>query len=723
MVPFTMAWQLRPTSHNLVVTVKATFDLVQDQPATLAAEQRHPRGDVRYDDNETASLVYASDFAVFKPKADVLLIGHAYPSDNPTLSVVTLQVGTLNQTIAVFGDRTWGTLGAQSAPARFNAIPLRWERAMGGPLSETNPVGRGFKTGVLLPNLERRDALVRSPRDVPAPVCFAPIPPEWKARSSKLGSYGSRWLKERWPFFPEDFDFAFFNAAPPELQVPYLRGDESYLLSGIRPDRKPLAGRLAGIVPRVFAQMSEQAGGAFTEYGTNLDTLSFDTDTCHVVALWRSVLTVRDDEASDIAALFVTSSPLGERLDPDEVHARFVKEAKGAGLYQPARPEIRPAPAPPVAPTQQQRATAPSPWSAPSQQSAPRAATGPAWVTTRAKPIPVVPLVPQPAAVAGRPAAVADRPAVTAEPPAPTVPRGQIVSWVEAGDSLAGRDLTGCDLSHLDLRTADLKGTILAFADLRGAKLGGALLQGAVLAHANAASVIFDGANLANADLEGTQLTQSSFRKVDLTGANLGHADARGATFSDANAAGAVFAKAKLSNAQFDRVKGAKADFGECLLDESTWSAAMLDNARFYGAVGIRCRFDGASMKDARMDEVQLTESSFHGIEAEGSVWEHAALSGSSFHQATIARANFTKARMERCVLSGADGREAFFRKAVLREATALKANLMQANFEGADLQLADLRGANLYQVETWRANLQGAKVDLANVTGSKLAR
>ncbi len=36
----------------------------------------------------------------------------------------------------------------------------------------------------------------------------------WTQRYSKIGNYKGNYLKERWPWFPKDFDWGYFNAAP-----------------------------------------------------------------------------------------------------------------------------------------------------------------------------------------------------------------------------------------------------------------------------------------------------------------------------------------------------------------------------------------------------------------------------------------------------------------------------------------------------------------------------
>ena len=65
----------------------------------------------RTEDEGPSSLRYASDFAVFKPAADVMLVGHAYPADDTVgVSNVELRVGNLRRRVAVFGDRKLGRL-------------------------------------------------------------------------------------------------------------------------------------------------------------------------------------------------------------------------------------------------------------------------------------------------------------------------------------------------------------------------------------------------------------------------------------------------------------------------------------------------------------------------------------------------------------------------------------------------------------------------------------
>jgi uncharacterized protein YjbI with pentapeptide repeats len=667
---WTIPWQVKPPEYSVVVIVKATYLLGDDGALTLAPAQQLPSGDVPFEHADTdgargasSSLSYASDFAIFKPAADVLLVGHAYPLE-PTVGItnVELRVGNLRRRLAVFGDRAWGGFGFDGKPARFDKMPLRWERALGGPLSEANPVGRGFKTGVLVPNLERPEALIQTRDDHPAPACFAPVPPTWRARRAKTGTYDAGWLKERWPYFPADFDWSHFNAAPPEQQVPYLRGDERFSITGVRPGGKGVEGQLPGTRPRVFAQSTEEVGGDFFEVLLRLDTAWFDVDANRVVLVWRGLYSTPDDDSPDIAALYVDVEQ-GDTIRPvEQVRERFLA----------------------------------------------RAATGDV--------LPVAAMV-FPDEPKHSPGAV-----LVPLPPAPDAPgREAVLARLAAGGSLVRADLTGVDLHGADLAGTDLTGTILAQADLSDAVLDRAKLAGAVLVGARADRASFVDADLTGADLTGARLGRAALGQATLIGALFDGVRATGATFVAAKGQRASFVGAQLDDAKLDCALLSGANLTGASLGGASFREAKLDDVRLYDVRGDGSIFDKASMPGARADRASLRRASFAGVHAPKSVWEAADLTGASFHEAKLPHALFLRAKLDEAILAKAIATEASFRRASLRRARCTHANLMKALFERADLTEADLRGANLFQAETWRAKTAHLDVVGANLNGTKL--
>ena len=180
--------------HTLTLIVKGTFDLKHGDTATVSEEQLYPTGD-EFDpnDKQQQSVRYESDFAYYKPKADLLLVGKCHPPQGTllTTSTATFQVGT---------KRTTHQLSADGEPAGF------------GPLNKMGP-----------------------------------------QRSSKLGTYEDNWLKERWPWFPLDFSWEYYNAAPKNMQVSgYLRGDEPIICTNLHPEIPVYQTQLPGLRVRCF---------------------------------------------------------------------------------------------------------------------------------------------------------------------------------------------------------------------------------------------------------------------------------------------------------------------------------------------------------------------------------------------------------------------------------------------------------------------------------------
>ncbi len=655
LVVWTTAWQVKPPEHSLTVIVKGTFQIGDDGSLTLADEQDPPSGDVPYDDEgESASLRYASDFAIFKPAADVTLVGHAYPTDPKSgLAVVDLRVGMLQRRVAVFGDRKWGT----GTPAPFEKMPLRWERAMGGALSEANPVGRGYKTGVLLPNLERTGALVQAKGDTPAPACFAPVPPMWRARRSKLGSYDKTWLETRWPYFPLDFDWTYFNAAPAEQQVPYLHGDERFSISGIGRGGATIAGRLPDLQPRVFAQRGAEAGGEFFEVLLRLDTLSFDSDARTAVLVWRGLFAVTDEDAPEIAALFVDVDQ-GAPMTLEKAEERFSARSALAPIAVSALAFADDAP------------------------------------PDLGGPLPGSP------------------PPLTAD---------QVRALVASKGALAAMDLTGAQLAGIDLSGVDLSGAILARADLTGANLDRAKLARAVLTRVKGEGASFDGADLTETDFTRANLAHATFRGATGPRALFDRAKLTAATFADAKCDGATFVGATLDRASFDKAHLVAADLSGATLDGTSFRAAVLDDLRLYDVRGSRVVFEKAKMGGVRAEKASLPGANLVGVAAAKSAWESADLIGAALSEGNFDGAIFTRAKLDGATLNKTTAVEASFRRASLKGAHCLKANFMQAVFERADLTGADLRGANLFQAETWRAKTDRLDLAMANVGGTKL--
>ncbi|MCK6587194.1 MAG: DUF2169 domain-containing protein [Polyangiaceae bacterium] len=735
-----VAWQVRPPADSLTIIVKGTFDIVQGAPARQRPEMDLPLGDLHFDDNPHRSVRYPSDYAIFKVKADVLLTGHAYaPGGSFAAAQVSFQLGhkenRFTRRLAVFGERSWKkALGvtAPTAPRPFEKIPLIYERAFGGPGYGRNPVGTGFKTPAL-PSLEDPASLISSPTDAPAPACFAPIPILWKERWSKLGTYDAKWLKGRWPYFPEDFDWIYFQSAPIGQQLDYLTGDEPFEIAGVHPSIPKIKGSLPGIRARCFLQQTKQAGGRFQEVKLRLDTVVIDADTMKLSLVWRGLVEVSDEDAPEIQSLFVLKENVKDEPAP-------LLEARALCLRSliPLSPVAEAEGAPPAAndaPPQEEeeepealREIRAQVDAAQKDRAEKLKAAGLADEAFGPKP-PEAEASPQ-AAVAALEGAGAREEDVAAlrklfepdpeAPPEPTL-RDRVLAMRAAGEVFDGMDLQGADLSDLDLEKCSFVGTNLKDVSLKGARLASADLSGAQVGGADLSAAVLDRANLEGADLHEARMEGACFDGARLELTSFRGARGDRSSFRGASGERPVFADGSFADARFDGADLPRADFMGAALDRAVFTGAKLPRALLFKARGEAAVFDGATLTGAGAEGAELPKGSFFGAAAEESSFDKATLRGATFERANLRGASFIRAACQSAVFSGADLREGCLRRAKLAGAKLVKANLMQATLERADLTRADLRGANMHACETWKAKLEQASLDGAIVTQTKL--
>jgi hypothetical protein len=67
-------------------------------------------------------------------------------------------------------------------------------------------------------------------------MSFGPMSRNFKSRIPFAGTYDARWLEERVPYFPEDFDYRYFQCAAVDQQMPFPVGGEDVLLENLTPD-------------------------------------------------------------------------------------------------------------------------------------------------------------------------------------------------------------------------------------------------------------------------------------------------------------------------------------------------------------------------------------------------------------------------------------------------------------------------------------------------------
>jgi uncharacterized protein YjbI with pentapeptide repeats len=704
--PFQLAWMVGKTSPpqwSATVLIKGSFRLSPGGTAVPEPESLALTGDKHLDDDPAKLLLYPSDFVYTKPRADLLLVGtyHAPGGKATDVGAAAFRVGSWSKRVAVIGDREWGAFFGQSAPRPLKSLPLTYEHAFGGPGYEKNPLGRGVadvvgpggKVHRPLPNLERPERLIAAPGDRVDPAGFGPLPGTWPQRMSKSGSFGKKWLASRWPWYPEDFDWSYFNAAPEDQQVSFLKGDEELVFENLHPAHARYACRLPGLRLRCFLQERVKASLALREVTLRLDTLWADMDAERLVLVWRGQAPVRSQKLDEILHLFVTPEPLKDPPRSAEACASALEEAveradEDEEELEPEEPEDEEAPEA-EAEAEPEEAEEPTPTAAAPEEP--------------------------------EPAEEAEEPELPEEPPPPT--RDEILARLARKESFAGADLSGADLRLLDLSGIDFTEAVLANASLVGAALAGSNFSGAGLEGADLSLVKAAGAVFAGADLAAAWLQRADLSGANLTGADLSAADLSEAVVAKAVAVGAILVGADLSGADFTEANLESADLGGCRLHGTVLNRANLTAAQLAGAWGRQVRAEGAVVQKLKAADATLTDGIFRGVKGEESVWQSARLTGCDFRGAVLPGAEFSAAHLGSANLSGGDFREGTFDEAILTRATAVRANFLAASMQKADLALADFRESNLYETTCWDALAEEAVLEGANLKMAKFGK
>ncbi|MDQ5986639.1 MAG: hypothetical protein CSYNP_02369 [Syntrophus sp. SKADARSKE-3] len=286
------------------------------------------------------------DVGMPKPRGEVLLTGSCFSprGTERNASVVSFQVGSLSKELAVFGDRFWrkktkAGIEVITDPAPFSEMPLTWRNAFGGEDFPANPVGKGIasvvgkegETQIPLPNLEYRNKIIGSPADRPAPACFDVVDMMRPERQKKTGTYDDKWLKERWPYFPDDMNYEFFNCAPEDQYIEeFFKGGEAIEIVNMHPDMQLIESHIPPLRIRCFVTKKEAPKSdieIFQDVTTRLDTLWLFPTILRGVAMYRGTTEIFDEEYEDVSRIFIAT----ERLpDPPLSLEYYLEEQKKA---------------------------------------------------------------------------------------------------------------------------------------------------------------------------------------------------------------------------------------------------------------------------------------------------------------------------------------------------------------------------------------------------------
>ncbi|MGK4008716.1 DUF2169 domain-containing protein [Sorangium sp. So ce1036] len=320
-----VAWRSRD-QLRVTVIVKATFAFAADTVMPRVEPQKILRGEVHHGDNPGRSVRLTSDLAPHLERADVLFTGHAHapPPGTPVQSLpvrlaISDEGGALLEKELLVQDR-----------AGFQRMPIVYERAVRGENDQENFLGVPA-TG----DPAEVEANVLDPREPARPAGFGPIARAWPARRRLLGSTPRKALDAPIAEIPDAFEWAYFQAAPPDQRMRYLRGDEWIELHGLHPTLPRLRTRLPEARGRARIHGLSSAGVSEGQpLDLSADTLRIDGDEQRCTLVFRGSFPVPDEAA--LAAVFVVAgvetvdAPLDWPERPPE---------RGAAAREPGRAE------------------------------------------------------------------------------------------------------------------------------------------------------------------------------------------------------------------------------------------------------------------------------------------------------------------------------------------------------------------------------------------------
>ncbi len=769
----------KPPKPEMTVVVRAAYILkpgeplkLPEGPFPLSQGSLSAEGFEEADEARVGETLYPGDFADFKLKADVLLRGMCHAPRGRAVSEcpVRFTVGSWSKTLRVIGHRAWvkdASGDGFTEPLGFTSMPIGYISAFGGRTYQENPVGKGFGTNEL-PNVEHLNKRVRSPSDRIPPAGFGPINPSWPPRAEKLGKeYGELYMQQRFPFYAEDFDWSYFNAAPPDQQIEgYLKGDEEVSFSNLTPNLTDFQVVLPGLRVRAFVN---DKVGCFREVRMNLDTLFADLLGERLFLTWRGVEPVVHDDLFDVKTLLVATERLAEKpraeaeyrsaltafendpvgfsdagFGPDGVLGK-VAQAPGAPV-DPLTDLLRQKLGSTAASEQAQMAAAVARMRkvklppgvsldallSKAVNDLPKAAAAPISGSLTAPRVPLgaavrkvlsnVAALKAKAAAEGRVIPGLEKLEGLASDPRfvgldPSLKSGQVTTdQLKPGVNLPGADLRGLDLSGMDLRRANLEGALLSGAVLRSSNLTGANLAGAMLFEADLSLADLTDATLNEANLSSVVAEETKFTKAKLHKVNARKGNFAQAVFIEAECRDGVFEEANFGKAKFH-----KANFENAIFDDARFDAADLAEVKF-----VACRCERISAKGAGWERATLTRSTFAAADLEDarflevnavlSVWIGANLTRADFRFALLQLSHFLEAKIVEGRFRGADLREARFYRADLTNSYLGEANLLRADLCKANLTGAKVLGANFFEARFLGATLLGVDFSGANL-------
>ncbi len=704
------------------------------------------------------------DEGVIKTQPEFLLHAMACPPDGPAAAcAVRAQVGTVQKTLVVHGDRRWSGRKPTAAEP-FERLPIDWTRAYGGPDYGANPVGRGHEPGPdgvqWLPNIEYPQAPTTRPDAPQAPAGFGRIDPMWTQRAQHRGTYDEQWLPKHAPGFPPDLDWRHFNLAPPDQWLPQpLRGDEPFQFENMHPTKPKVGGRLPGLSCRAFVRYgSGPHEGKLRHVPLALSTIWFFPHAERGVMVFHGLADCTEDDAYDVQTLMAAVERVGQPRSDEHYQSVMARrdDPKLGALFALIESDLTPTDLDMVDPDM---AAVEADYKVHGFLGEAQFRGAEVKLEMTRQSLVAKGLDPE---AMGIKKLVREKPPTLSELPA-LVEKSMREGLEETGRAAiaAARDIVeakaraeqhGVDLKALkekgppkfkaarELATLALQlkhhpdpqagarqllDAAPKLAEAEGAmrmnyRLGAHLQEPAdplppaqsTPLREQVVALLREGKSLKLAELTGVDLSGLDLSGADLTGAHLESANLQGTRLTGAILTEAVLAHAQLQKADLRGAQLQRANLGRAALAGAVFDEADCASAVFSHCVVDEVSFVRANLLQSQWLECQFGRCDWRGANAGGLMLIKLKLDGLIADGAQLTQANFLE-----CSLAGAR-----FVQANLGSANFVQCALAGAVFAGAQLPQAifaqgcDLQGADFAKARLAGANLRGAKLAKARL-------
>ncbi len=320
-----MAWRFKG-ELRVTVVAKATFGFANEGAMPRLSPAPIVWDEVHHGNHPARSIRLATDVVPRMERADVLFTGQAFAPPGTSVQRLPVRLGLFdgNRPLlqkALIVQQKGGVQG----------VPIVYERAFGGIGWFDNPFGVGMNEGSGEPS-------ILDPAEPKRTAGFGPIARAWPRRRRLLEAMPAGALRADIVELPDGFAWDYFQSAPADQQIGFLKGDEWIVLESLHPAHPRIRMCLPGAraAARIFGLTAfGRRDGEQIEL--TLDLLHIHGDEQCVTATWRNSFVLPSDEALPAVRVVAGVETPGEPIEWPSAESLPGEPATQIGFHPPAK--------------------------------------------------------------------------------------------------------------------------------------------------------------------------------------------------------------------------------------------------------------------------------------------------------------------------------------------------------------------------------------------------